>query len=151
MQPNSKITLGWREWIALPDLGIQVMRAKVDTGARTSSLHVERQWRLTNEGAPWVGFEIKPRRDLEGTVEAFAPILDERVVADSGGHRAARPFFETQVWLGGALRTIEVNLADRKGMLFPFLVGRRALSGFIVNPKRSFLHGRPEHTSSLGE
>jgi hypothetical protein len=136
--------LGWREWAVLPDLGLPRMRAKIDTGARTSALHVDAHWRFAEGGAPWIGFRVRcgPRRSR--TVEASAPLLAERDVVDSGGHRATRPFLRTRLVLAGQSREVEINLTDRGGMLFPLLVGRSALDGaFMVDPARSFLHPRP--------
>jgi hypothetical protein len=129
--------------IHLPQLGIGPLRAKIDTGARSSSLHVEKQWRYVEQGAPWVGFLLREQRHLPDTVEAALPILEERMVSDSGGHRTLRPFVSTQIVVGGQPRVIELNLADRRGMLFSLLLGRRALEGFLVNPHASFLHGKP--------
>lgn len=138
-QSSSIVLLGWREWVSLPDLMAGRLRAKIDTGARSSSLHVERQWRFFEQGVPWIGFVIKPRRKSDVLVEACAPLLDERVVSDSGGHRVRRPFICARLDVAGEQRTIELNLADRRNMLFPLLVGRSALSGFAVDPVRSFL------------
>lgn len=141
------IRTGWREWVALPVLQLPRVRAKLDTGARSSALHVERQWRFTQEGAPWVGFTVRPskRGDL---VEGCAAIVDERLVTDSGGHRTCRAFVRTRLLLGGAEHDIELNLADRCGMRFPLLLGRTALAaGFMVDPAASFLHGRKPHAS----
>ncbi len=136
------IRVGWREWAALPALGMPRVRAKLDTGARTSALHVERQWRFTDAGAPWVGFALLPR--IRGApVEAAAPIVDERMVTDSGGHRTLRVFVRTTLRLAGIELEIDINLADRCGMRFPLLLGRTALAGpFTVDPAASFLHGR---------
>ncbi len=138
------IVLGWREWVALPALGIPRLRAKVDTGARSSALHVDAQWRYTEGGAPWVGFRITPRRAHGGSIEARAPVLDEREVADSGGRRTRRVFLATRLRLAGMEREIEINLTDRRDMLFPMLLGRTAIAGaFTVDPARSSVHGRP--------
>lgn len=138
------IELGWREWALLPDLGLPRMRAKIDTGARTSALHVDAHWRFVDAGAPWVGFRVRCGKRHVRMVEAAAPLADEREVADSGGHRALRPFVRTTLWLAGQARAVEINLTDRGGMLFPLLVGRSALCGaFTVDPARSFLHPRP--------
>ena len=134
------IRTGWREWVALPMLQLPRVRAKLDTGARSSALHVERQWRFTEAGAPWIGFVVRP--SMRGTlVEASAAIVDERSVTDSGGHRTLRAFVRTQLRLAGVEHEIELNLADRCGMRFPLLLGRTALSlGFMVDPAASFLH-----------
>ncbi|GAA5004673.1 ATP-dependent zinc protease [Pseudoluteimonas lycopersici] len=138
------IELGWREWAVLPDLGLPRMRAKIDTGARTSALHVDAHWRFVEAGAPWVGFRVSSGRKRIRTVEAAAPLVDEREVVDSGGHRGLRPFLRTTLWLAGQARPVEINLTDRGSMLFPLLVGRSALGGaFTVDPARSFLHPRP--------
>lgn len=142
-QLRAPIKLGWREWVLLPDLCPLPIRAKIDTGARTSSLHVERQWRFTQEGAPWIGFAIRPHRNRDDLVMATLPLLEERMVSDSGGHRVLRPFVHAVVQVGGQLRQVEINLADRRGMLFPLLLGRSAMAGFEVDPVGSFLHVKP--------
>jgi hypothetical protein len=141
LDTTSDLTLvGWRECVALPDLGLGALRAKLDTGARSSALHVDAQWRTVEAGAPWVGFRLTTRIEV---VELHAPIHDEREVVDSGGHRSVRVFLQTRLALAGVERRVEMNLADRRGMRFPLLVGRTALSGsFTVDPSRSFLHGR---------
>lgn len=139
---TAMVAVGWREWVALPGLGLPKLRAKVDTGARSSALHVERQWRFVEGGAPWVGFALVPRLHA-GIVEAAAAIVDERMVTDSGGHRTLRVFVRTKLRLAGIEREIEMNLADRCGMRFPLLLGRTALAGaFLVDPAGSFLHRR---------
>ena len=138
------IVLGWREWLTLPELGIARLRAKVDTGARTSALHVDTQWRFSDAGAPWVGFRLTPGKAGSEVCEAAAPILDERDVADSGGRRSRRIFIATLLHIAGAERRIEINLVDRGAMRFPMLLGRTALEGmFTVDPSSSFRHPRP--------
>ena len=138
-----RIMLGWREWLALPALGITAIRAKVDTGARSSSLHVDAQWRFTEGGAPWAGFRISTGVHDGPAIEASAPVFDERQVTDSGGNRTRRVFLRTPLRLAGIEREIEINLTDRRGMLFPMLLGRTAMArGFTVDPARSFLHGQ---------
>jgi hypothetical protein len=145
---TAPIMLGWREWVALPELGVTRVRAKVDSGARSSALHVDEQWRFTEAGAPWIGFRLTPGK-ASGVVEAHAPIFDERDVADSGGHRCKRIFLRTILQLAGQQRAIEINLTDRRGMLFPMLLGRTAIAGlFTVDPARSFVHGRPPRIPS---
>jgi hypothetical protein len=143
-QDDAMIVLGWREWVALPTLGIARVRAKIDTGARSSALHVDAQWRFSDGGAPWVGFRLTPWRSRQGTIEAAAPICEEREVVDSGGHRTRRVFMMTTLQLAGIEREIEINLTDRRGMLFPMLLGRSAMAGaFTVDPAKSSVHGKP--------
>ena len=110
------IELGWREWVTLPDLDIPRLRAKIDTGARTSALHVDRQWRFIEAGAPWVGFTLTTGKARRRTIEARAAIFDERAVTDSGGRRGVRVFIQTRLVVAGAQRLIEINLSDRCGM-----------------------------------
>ena len=138
--------VGWREWLALPELGIPVLRAKLDTGARSSSLHVER-WELFDRGGVrWVRFELRPgSRKGKREQRLEAPVIDTRAVTDSSGNRAVRPFIRTRVRLGEATWPIEINLTNRKGMLFPMLLGRTAMAGrFMVEPARSFVLPRPQ-------
>ena len=148
MQQRSteRTLVGWREWLALPDLGLAAIKAKFDTGARSSSLHVERWELFERNGARWVRFELNPgsrRAALERRVEA--PVLDTRMVTDSGGNRAVRPFVRTVLRLGPSSWPIEINLTNRKAMLFPLLIGRTAMSGrIVVDPSRSFALGRPK-------
>lgn len=142
------VLLGWREWVALPDLGIAAIRAKVDTGARSSALHVDRQWRFTEGGAPWVGFELDGRGRRAPSIRGRAPVADERWVTDSGGHRTRRVFLRTTLAVGGNACLLEINLTDRGGMLYPMLIGRTALAGgFVVDPARSSIHGRPRRST----
>ena len=139
----ARVVLGWREWLALPALGIVAIRAKVDTGARSSSLHVDKQWRFTEQGAPWTGFRITTGVRGDQVIEAQAPVADEREVTDSGGHTSLRAFVRTPLRVAGVEREIDINLTDRRGMAFPMLLGRSAMARvFTVDPARSFLHGR---------
>lgn len=137
------VVLGWREWVDLPGLGLDSIRAKVDSGARTSALHVDAQWRFVEGGQPWVGFRLTPGATGGITLDGAAVLADEREVTDSGGHRTRRAFIRTAMLLGGVEREIDINLTDRRGMRFPMLLGRTAMArAFTVDPARSFLHGR---------
>ena len=139
-----KVVLGWREWVGLPALGVPAIRAKVDSGARSSALHVDAQWRFVDGGAPWVGFRLTPGGTAGASIECVAPLADEREVTDSGGHRTRRAFVRTSLRLGSVERQIDINLTDRRGMLFPMLLGRTAMAhAFTVDPSLSFLHGKP--------
>lgn len=140
--PTGLQWLGWREWLALPDLGILAVRAKVDTGARSSSLHVESQETFQRDGAEWVRFGLDTGRYHSPLAFAEAPVLERRKVTDSGGHRSERIFIRTRLRLAGREWPVEVNLAQRRNMLFPMLLGRTALAGrFVVDPAASFLQG----------
>ena len=139
------VLVGWREWLALPDFGIGAIKAKVDTGARTSALHVETQEEFRRDGARWVRFTILPtsRRRRQPLV-CEAPVVDERPVTDSGGDRRTRLFIRTHVAIGDHVFEIETNLTSRRGMMFPMLLGRTALAGrLLVDPAQSYVLGRP--------
>ncbi|HEX5694003.1 MAG TPA: RimK/LysX family protein [Arenimonas sp.] len=138
----TSLPLGWREWLALPDLGITAVRAKVDTGARSSSLHVESQETFRRDGEEWVRFVLDTGRYHAPQAAGEARVLARRKVTDSGGHSSERIFIHTRLRLAGLEWLAEVNLAQRRNMLFPMLLGRTALAGrFIVNPAASFLQG----------
>ncbi|RMH91070.1 ATP-dependent zinc protease [Lysobacter pythonis] len=148
MESHDPVVLGWRERIDLPLLGIGRLRAKIDSGARSSCLHVEAQWRFVEAGAPWVGFRLRGARADAPPVEAASAVIDERIVTDSGGHPGLRPFIRTRLALAGLVREIEINLADRRRMRFPMLIGRSAMrDAFIVDPSRSWLHNCPRRRS----
>ena len=141
MTVKTKPILGWREWVSLPEFGIQRIKAKVDTGARTSALHAF-NLRLFNDGGQlMVHFKIHPiQRKNDEVVECIAKVKDERIITDSGGHREQRIVIETPVKIGDHLRQVEVTLTDRDNMLFRMLLGRTAIRPhFLVDPNKSFL------------
>jgi len=141
--PHS-VLLGWREWLSLPVLGIVAVRAKVDTGARSSALHVRDQEVFLREGREFVRFLLDTGvHDLPPQL-AEAAVLDRRRVTDSGGNTSERIFIRTRLRLAGQAWQAEVNLTHRRNMLFPMLLGRTALAGrFLVDPASSFLQGDP--------
>lgn len=136
--------LGWREWLALPALGIRAIRVKVDTGARSSALHVEAQECFWRDQQEWVRFVVATGMPGTAPQTVAAPVVDRRRVTDSGGNSGERVFIRTRLQLAGQVWSAEVNLAQRRNMLFPMLLGRTAMAGrFLVDPEASFLWGDP--------
>ena len=143
------ITLGWRERLALPQLGIDVLKAKLDTGARSSSLHVDTIDTFQRGGDTWLRFSLHVGRRQPLQISCEAPALDRRTVTDTGGRRTERWFIRTAVELAGQRFEIDVNLTDRRHMLFPMLLGRTALNGrMVVDPALSYSQSRPLMTSA---
>jgi len=139
--------IGWREWIALPELGIAAIKAKVDTGARSSALHAVDFETFARAGEPWIRFKVHPlQRDWRTEIVTEAALADERWVRSSSGRRTLRPVIRTAAELGGARWPIEITLVRRDMMGFRMLLGRQAVRRrFVVDPGRSFLRGeRPE-------
>ncbi len=144
--PDGDPTLvGWREWVSLPAWDVAWVKAKVDTGARTSSLHAWDLATFDRGGAPWVRFAIHPWQDSDrDEVQVEAPLVDHREVRSSSGAAEPRPVVRTELSLAGRLVAAEVTLARRDEMGFRMLVGREALRGrFLVDPERSYLGGKP--------
>jgi len=142
------ISLGWREWVVLPDWNVAHMKAKVDTGARTSSLHAFGLEWFDRDGSPWVRFEVHPwQRSTADSVIAEAPVVATRDVKSSSGDVEHRPVVHTSVVLAGRSVTAEVTLTRRDEMGFRMLVGREALRHrFLVDPGVSYLGGRPDRS-----
>ena len=135
---------GWREWAALPGLGIPFIKAKLDTGARTSTIHTFFVERRRAHGRDRVRFGLHPlQRRASPEIICEADLLDARMVSDSGGHRERRYIIETPIRLGDEEWRIEASLTDRESMLFRMLLGRTAIKNrFAVDPARSYVFGR---------
>lgn len=138
------VTLGWREWVGLPALGICQIKAKVDTGARTSALHAFQIEEFIEQDKPRVRFRIHPiQRDNDTVNECVADVVDQRVVRDSGGHRETRYVIRTDILIGAHCWNAEMTLTSRDDMLFRMLLGRTAMNQRAqVDPSRSYLVGK---------
>jgi hypothetical protein len=136
--------LGWKEWVALPDFGIPALKAKLDTGAKTSALHAFVVEPVERDGCACVRIGIHPlQKRSVPEVWCVAPIADRRWIRDSGGHCELRYIVETTVRIGNEAWRIETSLTDRDNMLFRFILGRAAIVGrYIVDPAQSYVTGR---------
>jgi hypothetical protein len=144
MSTAERIMIGWREWVALPDLGLPAIKAKVDTGARTSALHAFEVETFEKDGLPYVRFRVHPlqgRNDIVRTCEA--PIIDYRTVSDSGGHREKRYVIITHLEIGGFSYPIEMTLANRETMSHRMLLGRSAMHPLMIDPAHTYVLGKP--------
>lgn len=151
--PAAGATLaGWREWVRLPEIGVPWIKAKLDTGARTSTIHAYKIEPFERDGADWVRFRVRPWQestDDETTVEC--PVHDVRSIRSSSGHVQERYVVKMRLELLGRRVTAEVTLSNRDQMGFRMLIGRQALRrGFAVDAGKSFLGGRaPKHIRRL--
>lgn len=138
------IVVGWREWIALPDLRISLIKTKIDTGARTSALHAFDIEPYKKNNKLRVRFKVHPRqRDNKTVASCEAEVWDQRWVRDSSGRRELRYVIITTLKVNGASWPIEISLTNRDEMGFRMLLGRTAINHhFIVDPSHSFLTKR---------
>ena len=136
--------LGWREWLSLPELGVDHIKAKVDTGARTSALHAHDIEPFESSGVLKVKFGVHPlQRKKEIEIHCVADVVDRRRVTSSDGQSEKRYVIRTLMELGNLRWPIELTLTSRKSMRFRMLLGRAAISGLLlVDPAKSYLTGR---------
>lgn len=141
-QPDN--TMGWRELVGLPDFNIPELRAKIDTGARTSALHAENQEIFEQEGEKWVQFHF-PLRGHAAKQILKAQVIDEREIKNTGGIPERRLIVRSTLLLGRHRWQIDVSLADREKMEFDLILGRTAFQrrGALIDPSRSYLMGQP--------
>jgi len=142
---DQKNILGWREWVELPDLDLGRIKAKVDTGARTSCLHAFELEAFEKDGRPWVRFKVHPvQRDDSHVVDCEARVSDQRPVTDSGGNTEQRYVIVTRLRLGTWEGPVEMTLTSRDTMRFRMLIGRTTMKAgdFVVNPSLSYLTGK---------
>lgn len=144
-QRRSPKTIGWREWVSLPDLGVKEIKAKVDTGADNSSLHAFDLERYDEDGRQMVRFEIHPhQRKRKPSISCVAEVVGERMVKNPGGRAERRPVIRTRLVVAGKEIEALINLTTRDEMTFRMLLGRRTLRGnFVVDPGHSYLGPRP--------
>jgi len=144
--PPAPIRIGWKEYLDLPDLGLWRLKGKIDTGARTSTLHVQDLVYLESPESPAGGGRaaeltlVPDRRDATRLITATVRVLRHVRVTDSGGHPELRPLIETELVLGPVRKRIYLTLTDRSGMLFRMILGRKAVEGdFWVDPAAKYL------------
>lgn len=139
-QQKNPTIIGFREWISLPNLRLVALKAKIDTGAKTSSLHAF-EIKLVKRGAKtYVKFKVHPiQKNLDLVVVCASPLIDRRVVTDSGGHKELRYVINTTIQIGGVKKVIELTLTNRGTMKYRMLLGREALKQFYIDPSQSYL------------
>jgi len=140
---KQKKVIGWREWVALPELGVNALKCKVDTGAKTSALHAFYVDPFEADGRQMIRFGLHPRQEETDTVvECVAEVFDVRTVSDSGGHKEQRYVIRTPLRIGDETFDAEITLTNRDTMTFRMLLGRRAMEArFVVDPGASYLAG----------
>ena len=143
--------MGWREWVALPSLNLPAIKAKIDTGARTSALHAFRVKRIKRNHCDIVQFSLHPiQRNRDIVLDCEAPLLDERAVCNSGGHWEKRYVIQSDLEVGEIKLPIEITLTDRDNMRFRMLLGRQALQQnkkLLIDPTYSYLAGSDDITN----
>lgn len=149
---QNKIILGSEEWCSFPELGIPVIKARVDSGAKTSALHAINIAPFIKDGQNWVKFDINPiQNNVKTIINCEAHLVDKRVVKSSSGFREQRYVIQTTLEIGNCKWLIEMTLTNRDSMGFRMLLGREAMSGrVLVDPEQQYLLGQPT-TDNLKE
>lgn len=142
--PRAPMLIGWRERVGLPELGLSLIEAKIDTGARTSALHATRIEEFERDGAPWVRFHIPHAGRLHAR-NCEAPLLGQRSIKNTSGVGQDRHVISTRLVFGARAWRIEVSLTDRASMKMPLILGRTAFRrrGILVDAGKSYLTGDP--------
>ena len=150
---QDKVILGSEEWCSFPELGIPTIKARVDSGAKTSALHAINISPFVKNDMNWVKFDINPiQNNLKTVIHCEAPLVDKRIVKSSSGFREQRYVIQTSLEIGNANWNIEMTLTNRDSMGFRMLLGREAMSGrILVDPEKKYLLGQPsvENLKSL--
>ncbi|OGQ79641.1 MAG: hypothetical protein A2289_10405 [Deltaproteobacteria bacterium RIFOXYA12_FULL_58_15] len=146
---STSLQIGWCEYVGLPKWGVNQLRAKIDTGARSSALHVANLKKLTRNR---VAFDVVLHRDLhERCVHVVAPVVRRASVRPTTGKAQRRYFVKTTLHLGDTEREIEISLIDRGEMRFRMILGRTALHGIIVNVSQRYALGREKKNLQLAK
>lgn len=143
--PLKKIILGSEEWCSFPELGIPAIKARVDSGAKTSALHAINIAPFIKEGQNWVKFDINPiQNNVKTIIHCEAPLVDKRIVKSSSGFREQRYVIQSVLDINDCKWVIEMTLTNRDSMGFRMLLGREAMSGrVLVDPEQQYLLGQP--------
>lgn len=145
MARKPKTVIGWEEWCAFPELGLPAVKAKIDTGAKTSALHAYDIEPFSKSGENFVAFKIHPlQRNQKLEIQCYAPLKDKRNVTSSNGEKEMRYVIEAKIEIGGAAFVTEITLTSRHKMSFRMLLGRDALrkGKFVVDPVKSYVLGK---------
>jgi len=135
--------IGFREWVSLSELQLPAIKAKIDTGAKTSSLHAYDIKLIKKDEKDFVQFKVHPmQKDDSYIVDCEALLIDQRTVTDSGGHKESRFVIQTTIQMGKLKKKIELTLTNRIGMKYRMLIGREALRQFYIDPSQSYLLGK---------
>jgi hypothetical protein len=135
--------IGWREWVGLPELGIEAIKVKVD-GARTCALHATKiRYLEKHNGETYVSFVVVSHTSPRQAMRVRAPLVEQRVVKSSMGHASLRPVIRTHIALGGEVWPVEITLVNRDPMGFRMLIGRQAIKGrYFIHPAKSYIQSK---------